>query len=159
MRGKKRRAVPAGPNRKQIPVPLGFLAFCALAFARDLPAAKPESVGLSSDRLERIATVQRNLDDRRIAGAVSLVVRHGKGAGFKAQGMSDRESGKPMTSDAMFRIGSRSWRIRRSNTEARVSMGALHLDGRRVYDFWQASLNLSTASVPRSGVSQWLRLG
>jgi CubicO group peptidase (beta-lactamase class C family) len=105
MTGKKRCALPAGPNRKQILVLLGFLAFCGLAFAQAGPAAQPESVGLSSDRLERIATtVQRNIDDQRIAGAVTLVVRHGKVAWFKAQGMSDRESGKPMTTDAMFRI-------------------------------------------------------
>ena len=105
MRGNKRCAVPAGPNRKRILVLLGFLAFRALAFAQELPAAKPESVGLSSDRLERIAAaVERNIDDQRIAGAVSLVVRHGQVAWFKAQGMSDRESGKPMTRDAMFRI-------------------------------------------------------
>jgi CubicO group peptidase (beta-lactamase class C family) len=105
MTGKKRCAVPAGPNRKQILVLLGFLAFSALGFAQAGPAAEPESVGLSSDRLERIATaVQRNIDDQRIAGAVTLVVRRGKLAWFKAQGMSDRESGKPMTTDAMFRI-------------------------------------------------------
>ena len=105
MREKKRCAVPAGPNRKQLLVLLGLVAFRALVFAQGLPAAKPESVGLSSDRLERIATaVERNIDDQRIAGAVSLVVRQGKVAWFKAQGMSDRESGKPMTGDAMFRI-------------------------------------------------------
>ena len=37
--------------------------------AQELPAAKPESVGLSSERLERIAaTVQRSIDDKRIVG-------------------------------------------------------------------------------------------
>ena len=37
------------------------------------PAARPEEVGLASDRLPRIhETVQRYLDDRRLAGAVSL---------------------------------------------------------------------------------------
>lgn len=75
------------------------------AIAQDLPTAKPESVGLSSERLERIATVvQRNIDDKRIAGAVTLVARHGHIAWFKAQGMADRESGKPMRPDTMFRI-------------------------------------------------------
>jgi len=84
--------------------------YCALiltasAFAQDLPQAKPESVGLSSDRLERIATtVQRNIDDKRIAGAVTLVYRRGKVVWFKPQGMMDRETAKPMRPDAMFRI-------------------------------------------------------
>ena len=94
-----------GRNRRIIPVLLGIFFLNLLALAQDLPAAKPESVGLSSDRLERIASsVQRNIDDKRIAGAVTLVVRHGKVAWFKAQGMADREATKPMPTDAMFRI-------------------------------------------------------
>src|SRR5580765_2414722 len=97
--------LPAGQNQKFVSVLLGFLVLHVIAFAQDLPAGKPESVGLSSERLERIATaVQRNIDDKRIAGAVTLVVRHGKVAWFKAQGMQDREAAKPMPADAMFRI-------------------------------------------------------
>ena len=95
----------AEKNRKLIPVLLGFFILVASAAAQDLPAAKPESVGLSSERLERIgAAVQHNIDDKRIAGAVTLVVRHGKVAWFKSQGMMDREAAKPMQPDAMFRI-------------------------------------------------------
>ena len=90
---------------KKIPVLLGFLIVSLVAFAQDLPSAKPETVGLSADRLERIAgAVQRNIDDKRIAGAVTLVVRRGKVAWYKAQGMSDREASKAMPTDAMFRI-------------------------------------------------------
>src|SRR3569833_2051032 len=40
----------------------------------------------------------------QIAGAVTMVVRHGKGAWLKPQGMLDREAGKAMPADAMFRI-------------------------------------------------------
>ena len=94
-----------GQGRRIIPVLLGIVFLNLLAVAQDLPAAKPESVGLSSDRLERIATaVQHDIDDKRIAGAVTVVVRHGKVAWFKAQGMSDREAAKTMPADAMFRI-------------------------------------------------------
>jgi CubicO group peptidase (beta-lactamase class C family) len=94
-----------GRNRKLIPVLLGFLVLNLIVLAQDIPAAKPETVGLSSDRLERIATaVQHNIDDKRIAGAVTLVIRHGKVAWFKAQGMADREASKSMPADAMFRI-------------------------------------------------------
>lgn len=75
------------------------------AVAQDLPMTKPESVGLSSERLERIgAAVQRSIDEKRIAGAVTLVSRRGRIAWFKAQGMADREAGKPMHPDTMFRI-------------------------------------------------------
>ena len=91
-------------NRNRILVACLLLTTASL-FAQDLPLAKPESVGLSSDRLERIAaTVQRNIDDKRIAGAVTLVSRRGKVVWFKPQGMMDREAAKPMRPDAMFRI-------------------------------------------------------
>ncbi len=79
------------------------------AAAQDFPTAKPESVGLSSERLERISkTVQKDIDDKRISGAVTLVMRHGQVAWFKAQGMQDREAGKPMRPDTIFRICSMS---------------------------------------------------
>src|SRR5690348_4053664 len=96
-------------NRKSIPVLLGFVVLTIAAFAQDLPTAKPESVGLSSERLDRITSVvQHDLDDKRIAGAVTLIVRRGKVAWFKSQGMADRESAKAMPTDAMFRICSMS---------------------------------------------------
>ena len=60
---------------------------------------------MSSERLERIGTaVQHDIDDKRIAGAVTLVIRRGHVAWFKSLGMMDREAGKAMQPDAMFRI-------------------------------------------------------
>jgi len=77
--------------------------------ARELSVANPESVGLSAERLARIgAAVERSIDEKRIAGAVTLVARRGHIAWFKAQGMLDREAGKPMEPDALFRICSMS---------------------------------------------------
>ncbi len=74
---------------------------CIPAFGLRLPAASPESVGLSSQRLERIgAVIQKSIDEGRPAGAATLVARHGKVAWFEAQGMADKENGKPMTSEA-----------------------------------------------------------
>jgi len=65
----------------------------------------PESVGLSSERLERISqNIQKSVDENRIAGAVSLVARHGKIAYFKAFGMANREDKKAMQTDHIFRI-------------------------------------------------------
>jgi len=98
-------AILAGRNRKIIPVLLGFLVLNVCALAQDIPTGKPESAGLSSERLERIGTVvQRDIDEKRIAGAVTLVIRRGHVAWFKSQGMMDREASKPMRPDAMFRI-------------------------------------------------------
>lgn len=118
-----------GKNQRIIPVLLGFLVLSVLALAQDLPGAKPESVGLSSERLARIdAAVQRSIDDKRIAGAVTLVVRHGKVAWFKAQGMADREAAKSMPPDAMFRICS----MTKAITSAAVMM--LYEEGRFLLD-------------------------
>jgi CubicO group peptidase (beta-lactamase class C family) len=68
-------------------------------------AASPEDVGLSSERLERIGnTIEKSINDGRVAGAVALVARHGKVAYFKAFGMADREAKKPMRTDNIFRV-------------------------------------------------------
>jgi CubicO group peptidase (beta-lactamase class C family) len=81
----------------------------AVSFAQDFKIVKPETVGLSSERLERMgAAVQRSIDDKRIAGAVTLVIRRGQIAWLKAQGMQDREAGKAMRPDVIFRICSMS---------------------------------------------------
>jgi CubicO group peptidase (beta-lactamase class C family) len=86
-----------------------LLLTAVAAAAQELPTAKPESVGFSADRLERISkAVQKDIDDKRIAGAVTLVMRHGQVAFFKAQGMQDRENNKPMRRDTIFRICSMS---------------------------------------------------
>jgi CubicO group peptidase (beta-lactamase class C family) len=63
------------------------------AAAQEVPVVKPETVGLSAERLERIAsTVQRGIDDKRIAGAVTLVARRGHVAWFKAWPTAKRAS-------------------------------------------------------------------
>ena len=93
-----------------------FLISCLAIFSlpadvsdQQLPVARPEAVGLSSERLNRIAAaVQKSIDEKRIAGAVTLVARRGSIAWFKAQGMQDRETGKPMREDTIFRICSMS---------------------------------------------------
>jgi hypothetical protein len=50
------------------------------AFADDpLPRAKPEDVGLSSERLARIsATLKADIETGRIPGAVIAIARYGK---------------------------------------------------------------------------------
>ena len=88
---------------------VAFLLLCSSVSAQDLPVAKPESVGLSSERLQRIAAaVQGDVDAKKVAGVVTLVVRHGKVAWFDARGMADREAGKRMDKDTIFRICSMS---------------------------------------------------
>src|SRR5256885_16676536 len=81
-----------------------MLGMVVVAAAQDLPVAKPETVGLSSERLERIGTaVQRSINEKRIAGAVTLVARRGRVVWFKTQGMAGREAGKAKRADTMIR--------------------------------------------------------
>ena len=83
-----------------------FLWFIAVAvIAADLPRAKPESVGLSSDRLENIRKVLgAKVDAGEIPGYVALVARHGKVVYFDAYGVQNPNTKKPMSRDAIFRI-------------------------------------------------------
>jgi CubicO group peptidase (beta-lactamase class C family) len=72
----------------------------------ELPRAdKPEEVGLSSERLQRVSDALRNdIDKGVIPGAVVLIARHGKVASLEALGYRDREAGAAMSTDAIFRI-------------------------------------------------------
>ncbi len=112
------------------PLSIFFCVFgLSTAIAQEMPVVKPETVGLSSERLERIGSVvQRSIDDKRIAGAVTLVVRHGHVAWIKAQGMSDREGGKPMRPDTMFRICSMTKPITSTAVMMLYEEGAFLLD-------------------------------
>src|SRR5438552_9996305 len=88
---------------------MALAAFCigpALAAAtHDLPTAKPESVGMSSERLARLDTGMKELIDQgRLAGTVTMVARHGKVVEFAAQGKRDLASNAPMQKDSIFRI-------------------------------------------------------
>jgi CubicO group peptidase (beta-lactamase class C family) len=70
---------------------------------------KPEDVGLSSERLQRIHdAVQRYIDSQQISGAVTLVSRRGRVAHFETHGLMDIESKTPMRRDAIFRMASMS---------------------------------------------------
>ena len=72
-----------------------------------VPTAEPETVGMSSRRLERLDDVmQAYIDRNETAGVVTLVARRGKVVHFSALGERDAESGAPMTHDAIFRIAS-----------------------------------------------------
>jgi CubicO group peptidase (beta-lactamase class C family) len=77
--------------------------------ALSLPSASPESLGLSPKGLARITDMlQGNLDRKRIAGAVTVILRDGKVAYTSAIGSADVEKGVPMRTDTIFRIASQS---------------------------------------------------
>ena len=72
---------------------------------RDMAAAAPEAVGVSSERLKRLdAGMQGLVTSGRLAGAVTLLTRHGKTVHVGVHGVKDIRSGAPMTRDSIFRI-------------------------------------------------------
>jgi CubicO group peptidase (beta-lactamase class C family) len=88
--------------------------------AQDFAPSRPDDVGLSAERLERLREAFHGyVKDGRLAGAVALVARRGRVAFFEAFGHRDREAGAPMGRDAIFRIA--------SQTKAVVSVAAMML--------------------------------
>jgi CubicO group peptidase (beta-lactamase class C family) len=72
---------------------------------RDLAVAAPESVGVSSERLKRIdASMKRLVDDKQVAGLVTLLERHGKIVHYNAVGVQDVRKNDPLQKDSIFRI-------------------------------------------------------
>jgi CubicO group peptidase (beta-lactamase class C family) len=100
-------------------------ALCLLAsgaaFAADpLPRAKPEEVGLSSERLARIGeTLKADIEAGRIPGAVIAIARRGKLVALDAYGFRDKAANVPMTTDTIFNIA--------SMTKPMTAVGALML--------------------------------
>jgi CubicO group peptidase (beta-lactamase class C family) len=65
------------------------------------------SGGVMQERFKRLDTVlKEHVDQNRIAGIVVLVLRDGKPVYERALGWSDKEAGRPMKVDAIFRIAS-----------------------------------------------------
>ncbi|HXN80291.1 MAG TPA: serine hydrolase domain-containing protein, partial [Steroidobacteraceae bacterium] len=84
-----------------------LVVLSCLSDAQAAPASitNPEKLGLSSGRLTRLDDWMREeIAQKRKAGAVVLIARHGKVAWEKAYGMADMASGKPMRTDSMFRL-------------------------------------------------------
>jgi CubicO group peptidase (beta-lactamase class C family) len=72
--------------------------------APDFTVTSPEAVGFSSQRLERLHTLmQQTVDQKQIAGIVTILARHGKVIDYRSYGQRDMASGSPMTKDVIFR--------------------------------------------------------
>ncbi|MDA7816717.1 beta-lactamase family protein [Sulfurimonas sp.] len=84
-----------------------LLLACITLGANDIEIVKPETVGLSTDRLTNIdKLINQHIDENKIPGAVVLVARNGKIAYHKAMGAADIDM--PMKKDSIMRIMSMS---------------------------------------------------
>ncbi len=89
-------------------VTLFLILITSIASAQGISkATRPEEVGLSKERLQRIsAWIQGDVDKGIVPGAVVMVLRKGKIAYYEALGYQDREKKIPMKRDSIFRIAS-----------------------------------------------------
>ena len=70
-----------------------------------LPRAVPEDMGMSTERLARIAPVmQRWVDDGKIPFVLTMIAREGRLVHFEKYGMRDVATAKPVEFDTIFRI-------------------------------------------------------
>ena len=77
----------------------------AAAWAQGMPAAPADSVGMSAQKLARIAeTFRKDIDQGKLPGAVFLVARKGRLVYSDSIGLQNKATGKPMPKDAIFRI-------------------------------------------------------
>ncbi len=113
------------------PMRLRSLLFVlSLSLASSVPYAqepKPAPAApLSPERLKRLDRIlQQYVDNNQIAGAVALVLRDGKPAYQRAVGWSDKEAGRRMTPDTIFRIASQSKAITTAAVLALVEEGKI----------------------------------
>ena len=106
-------------NRTIKTIIYGLFLFSIL-LAQPLRQVRPEAVGMSSDRLDRLTQqMESYVLENQLSGGVTLVLRHGKIAYFDAFGYRDTESKDNMEIDDIFRIA--------SQTKAMISVGIMIL--------------------------------
>jgi CubicO group peptidase (beta-lactamase class C family) len=125
-------------NRKLNPVRFRRAALAAACLwllaaimvqAASLPAAKPASVGLSPERLERLSRVmQEAVDGGKTAGLVALVSRNGQIAYLKSFGKLDLAGGAPMPTKGIFRIASQTKAVTTTAVMILMEEGRILLD-------------------------------
>jgi CubicO group peptidase (beta-lactamase class C family) len=120
------------------------------ASADPLPGARPEEVGMSSERLATLTPLLKSyVDNNQLAGSVALVARRGKIVYYEAFGQQDREARVPMQKDSIFRIASQSKAVVTTAAMMLVEQGKLLLNdpvGKYIPEFRD-----TTVAVPREG--------
>src|SRR5262249_29115318 len=115
-------------KRTLLAVLFALLLFPALSRAQSLSYAKPEDVGFSRERLDRIvSTLNADTAKATIPGATLLIVRSGKIAFYESFGWLDPATKTPMPKDAIFRIYSMSKPITSVAAMILVEQGKLFL--------------------------------
>ena len=81
--------------------------FSSVVLSRPFPKTKPEDVGMSSQCIQRIVpTIKKWVVQKRIAGAIILIIRHNKIVVHEAVGWSDINKKIPLQINHICRLGS-----------------------------------------------------
>lgn len=113
--------------------------------------AKAHHSGFTAERLKRIdESMQKYVDDGKIAGVVGLVLQNGQTVYEKAFGFADREAGRKMTVDTIFRIASQTKAITSTAVLMLVEEGKIGLD-QPVGDFIPTFKNTTVAVKNAAG--------
>src|SRR4051812_47066211 len=138
-------------------VSLTLVLLSGAALAQPAPPAKQATHAIAPafapDRLARIdALLNRYIEEDRIAGAVALVLRNGKPVYERAFGWSDKEAGRRMSTNTIFRIASQTKAFTSAAVLALVEEGKIGL-AEPVGDFIPTFKKTTVAVKDDSGVS------
>ncbi len=104
-----------------------FVAISATAGAEPLPRAKPEDVGMSSERLRKVKTYfEAEVAAGRLPGGVIAIARQGKLVMHETFGKHNPATGDAMRKDAIFRVYSMSKPLASVAAMLLVEDGTLH---------------------------------
>ena len=125
----------------------GFLLLALKLSAREIPVVIPAKAGLSESNLTEIDRfMERQVAERKLAGGVVIVAHAGKIGFFRAYGLQDRETQKPMVPDTIFRIYSMSKAITTAAALTLCDQGKLGLDD-PVFKYIPGFANLMVATT------------
>jgi CubicO group peptidase (beta-lactamase class C family) len=134
---------------KKIWIVLAVVFALRLAASAQAPAAAAAS-HVSTERLARLDRVlQKYVDDNQVAGVVALVLQDGRPVYERAFGWSDKEAGRRMTTDTIFRIASQSKAITSAAVLALVEEGKIGIT-ENVGHFIKSFAN-TTVAVEKNG--------
>jgi CubicO group peptidase (beta-lactamase class C family) len=134
---------------------LALFVVLALPVGTATTVGKPEEVGLSSERLQRVAQmIQRRIAAGDLAGAVVAVARKGRVAYINTQGVMDLETKQPMTAASMFRIASMTKPVVGVGVMMMVEEGKLRLNdpvSRYIPEFRNMKVAVAQTTPGRAG--------
>ncbi|MFP6764362.1 MAG: serine hydrolase domain-containing protein, partial [Planctomycetaceae bacterium] len=105
-----------------------FLTVWSSLQAAEIPGAAPETVGMSSQKLDRVNDVfNLFVKQKRLAGGIVMIARKGRIVHFESYGFADLASQRPMGKDAILRFYSMSKAITSAAAMILVDEGKLDL--------------------------------